>query len=63
MIDDRCAAMPKCTSIKSYRKAKLKMLSRDFLVKLTEEEIEHANTLTTEAQIDQFCMGILNDRW
>ena len=50
-------------SIKEYRKMKLKILQRDFRVKLTDEEIAHAETLTTETQIDQFCLGILNQRW
>jgi hypothetical protein len=51
------------TSINAYRKFKLKILKRDFCVTLTEEELAHAETLTTEAQLDQFCMGILNKRW
>lgn len=50
-------------SLKEYRKMKLKMLKRDFCIKLTDEEIAHANTLTTEVQLDQFCLGILNKRW
>lgn len=55
--------MTKPMSVKSYRKAKLKILDRDFKIKLTEEEINRANSLTTEIQIDQFCMGIINSRW
>lgn len=50
-------------SIKEYRKMKLKMLDRDFCINLTDEEIAHAKTLTTEVQIDQFCLGIINKRW
>ena len=50
-------------SLKEYRKMKLKMLRRDFCVLLTDEEIAYAHTLTTEVQIDQFCLGILNKRW
>ena len=63
MIDDRTATTPRNVSIKTYRKAKLIMLERDFCVKLTNEEIEHAKSLTTEASIDQFCLGVLNNRW
>lgn len=62
-FEDNSSAVPKTTNIKAYRKAKLKILSRDFKVKLTEEELAHAETLTTEVQIDQFCMGILDKRW
>lgn len=50
-------------SIKEYRKMKLKMLKNDFLIKLTDEEIAHAETLTTEVQLDQFALGIINKRW
>lgn len=54
---------PKTNNINTYRKAKLKILKRDFCIDLTDEEVAHANTLTTEIQIDQFCLGIINNRW
>ena len=64
MIDDRSATgFQRKMSFKSYKKMKLRMLQRDFCIKLTDEELEHANTLTTEAQVDQFCITILNNRW
>lgn len=64
MIDDRNAAVPdRKMSFKQYKKHKLKMLRRDFCIRLTEEELAHADTLTTEMQVDQFCLGILNKRW
>ena len=64
MINDRDAATPqRKMSLKSYRKMKLKMIEADFCIKLTDEEREHANSLTTEAALDQFCITILNDRW
>lgn len=63
MIDDKTAAKPRNMSLKSYRKMKLKMLEKDFCIKLTEEEEAHAKTLTTETQLDQFALGILNNRW
>lgn len=53
----------KANSIDDYRKGKLKMLKRDFRITLTEEEIAHANTLTTEIKIDQFCLSVLEKRW
>lgn len=64
MIDDRNAAVPeRKMSFKEYKKRKLKMLRRDFRISLTEEELAHADALTTEVQVDQFCLGILNKRW
>ena len=50
-------------SLKEYRKMKIKMLKRDFCINLTDEELSHAETLTTEVQIDQFCISILNKYW
>lgn len=61
--DYTSTSAPKTTNINSYRKAKLKILSRDFCIELTTDEFAHANTLTTIAAIDQFCIGILNNRW
>lgn len=63
MIDDRTAAVPRNMSLKAYRKMKLKMLERDFCINLTDEERARANEMTTEAALDQFCIGILNNRW
>ena len=64
MINDRESVYnQRKMSLKEYRKMKLKMLTRDFRVKLTDEDIAHANTLTTEAQIDQFFISMLNNRW
>lgn len=64
MIDDRTAAVPeRKMSFKTYKKTKLKMLRRDFCIMLNEEELAHYDTLTTEVQVDQFCLGILNKRW
>lgn len=64
MIDDRTATAPQRTmSIKAYRKMKIKMLERDFCIPLTDEEKARANTLTTYAALDQFALGILNNRW
>lgn len=62
MIDDRKAAgFERKISFKQYKKYKLRMLQRDFCIKLEEEDIAHYNTLTTETQIDQFCIRILNE--
>lgn len=50
-------------SLNTYRKQKLRILERDFCIRLTEEEVNHANSLKTEAQIDQFFLGCINRRW
>lgn len=57
------AVFPKNMSFKQYKKQKLKILERDFCIHLTEEEQERWNNLTTEAQVDQFFLGIINNRW
>lgn len=63
MIDDRTATVPRNMSFKAYKKMKLKMLKRDFCILITEEELAHVETLTTEIQIDQFCLAVLERRW
>lgn len=61
MVHDRESAFNKRKmSIKEYRKRKLKMLKRDFCIHLTDEEIDHANTLDKEIAIDQFCISMIN---
>lgn len=50
-------------SVDAYRKFKLKILKRDFCVHITEEERLYAETLETEAQIDQFFLGMINKYW
>ena len=53
----------KINSINAYRKFKLKILKRDFCITITEEESAYAETLTTEMQIDQFFLGMVNKYW
>ena len=50
-------------SFNAYRKEKLRMLRKDFCLDLTPAELAHVNSLTTEIQVDQFCLGIINNRW
>lgn len=47
----------------SYVKSKLKILSRDFYIEATEEEIAHLNTLKTQISIDNAILSIINHRW
>ena len=50
-------------SVNAYRKFKLKILKRDFRITITEEEKTYAEALTTETQIDQFFLGMINKYW
>ena len=50
-------------TLKQYRKLKLKILKNDFRITLTPEELAHAEALTSEVQIDQFCLGMLDKYW
>ena len=50
-------------SIGTYRKRKIKIMERDFCIKLTQEEIDHINELPTAGAVDAYCIDILNDRW
>lgn len=63
MIDSSTATRPRNMSLKAYRKMKLKMLKGDFRITITAEERKHAEELTTEAQIDQFCISMMNKYW
>ena len=53
----------KPVSIETYRERKITILTRDFKVKLTSEEIEKINSLPTEYTIDYYCREILRKRW
>lgn len=46
---------------RQYAEWKLKLLQRDFLLKLTEEEIEHMYTLPNEIQIDAYARRFIRD--
>ena len=54
---------PKTSNLSSYRKAKIKILSRDFEIDLTLDEITEINKLKSEIAIDNYCVGIINKRW
>ena len=55
--------IPVTNNINTYRKAKLKILKRDFYIYLTPEELEHANSLKTEIEIDNFFISAINRHW
>ena len=47
-------------SLKTYKKTKIKMLTRDFLLKLSEGEIDHLNALENENDVDRYARSLLN---
>lgn len=64
MIDDKTAAgFQRQMSFKTYKKYKLRMLQRDFCLPLKPDELAYYETLTTETQIDTFCVTMLNKYW
>jgi hypothetical protein len=50
-------------SIGTYRKRKIKIMERDFCIKLTQAEIDHIYEPPTAGAIDAYCIDIINDRW
>lgn len=54
---------PQFNNPEQYLKAKLKILSRDFRIEPTKEELEHLKTLKTEISIDNAILSIINRRW
>lgn len=55
--------LPVTGNFESYRRAKLKILKRDFCIYLTPEELEHANSLKTEIEVDNFFISAINRHW
>jgi hypothetical protein len=49
--------------VSAYRKYKLKILKRDFCIRISDEERMHAESLQTETQIDQFFISMINKYW
>ena len=46
-------------TLKQYKKTKIKILTRDFCIKLSDAEIKHMLELKTEIQVDQFARKLL----
>lgn len=45
-----------------YREEKLKMLTDEFCLKLTDEEIYHMRSLKTEAEVDRYAHQLLKEK-
>ena len=50
-------------SIAQYRKEKIRIMTKDFCIRLTETEINRINNLPTINAINAYCIKILNERW
>lgn len=46
--------------LEDYKKDKIKILKRDFLVELTEEQVAHLNSLESEIQVDRYARLCMN---
>ena len=55
--------VPMTTNINAYRKARMKMLERDFHIYLTEAEIDHMNEMTSEIAIDNFYISLIQNHY
>lgn len=47
-------------SLPAYKKWKLKMLEKDFCIKVSPEEKEHINSLKTEMAVDRYAHKLLD---
>lgn len=45
-----------------YVKEKIKMLKRDFRIRLTDAEVAHIHSLKTEIAVDNFCHALFMKR-
>ena len=50
-------------TITEYKKLKLKMLRKEFMIDVTPEEEEHLNGLQSEIAIDNYCRKIIRNHW
>ena len=46
-----------------YKAYKMKILERDFWVRMTDEEIEHMNSLPSEIRVDAYVHDLLRKRY
>lgn len=50
------------TSLKTYRRIKIRMLEEEFYIRLTDSEIDHMNSLTSELEIDAFAHKLILEK-
>ena len=52
--------MTKNMSLAAYKKLKIKMLTKEFMFHLTEEEVLHFEELKSEVAVDQYVRRLYN---
>ena len=50
-------------TLKSYKKWKLRILKKEFLIKVSQEEEEELNSLKTEIAVDRYARKLLDNAW
>ena len=64
MADEKHASgLQRQMTFKQYKKEKIRMLKSDFCLPMTQEELAYMHNLTTETEIDQFYVTMLNKYW
>lgn len=48
-------------TLKQYKKEKIKLLTREFCVPMSDEQKEHLNNLETEISIDNYALKLIFD--
>jgi len=48
-------------NINTYKKMKVRMIEKDFMITLTQEQKDHINELQSEIAIDNYCRKIFSD--
>lgn len=55
--------VPVATTLEGYRKARIKMLERDFHIYLTDDDKAHMRELKTEEAIDNFYVSKIRNSY
>ncbi len=48
-------------ALKQYKKEKIKLLTREFCIPMSDKQKEHLNALTTEISIDNYALQLIFD--
>ena len=49
-------------TLKQYVKEKIRMLKKDFMIKMTDEQIAHMKSLKNEIQVDNYAHDLIFNR-
>lgn len=60
---DAAGWLPKWTTPEKYIEEKVKILTKDFCITPTKEELAHLATLKTQISIDNACQTIIKNHW